>query len=212
MPYHIITIIFSSTNQMLFGRIIKQAEPFTFDANLADTEEILSPILAIHNVALGPENKGTTSLWVKKDNKEFLVISLSAEHPHAHLDLHLFIEDETTLLVKGPGAIHVIGSFSGDDEGSEFGDKLYDDLEGEDEDEDEEDEDEDSEEAPVKAVQTKTQPALKHVAPSGDKKSPLAKPQTAAAPTKAPLGKAASPAGSPALGGKSAPVDESDED
>ena len=122
---------------MLFGRVVKQSEPFTFDANLADTQEIPSPVLSIHNVALGPEVKGATSLWVKKDEKEFLVITLSAEHPHASIDLHLFIEDEVTLLVKGPGSIHIIGSFDLEDE-PDFGDRF-----GDDEDEDDEDEDED---------------------------------------------------------------------
>ena len=78
------------------------------------TEEV-TPTLVIHNAALGPENRGATSLWVKKDEQEFLIATLSGEHSFASLNIYLFIDDNSELFVKGPGSIHLIGTFSNEE-------------------------------------------------------------------------------------------------
>lgn len=51
---------------MLFGKVLKQSTPFTFNLDILDTQEA-GAVLAIHNIALGPENQSATSLWVKKE-------------------------------------------------------------------------------------------------------------------------------------------------
>ena len=125
---------------MLFGKVLKQGAPFTFNEDILDNPEIAEAgaVLAIHNIALAPENLSQTSLWVKKDDQEFLIATLSKEHSHASIDLHLFIQDDSQLFVKGNGSIHVLGSFELDEEPFDsenlYGGEGDSDEEGEDED------------------------------------------------------------------------------
>jgi hypothetical protein len=83
---------------------------------------------------LSDENVGQTSLWVKKQGQEFLVAVLNKERLQAMVELNLYIYDDAELIVKGPGTMHVIGSFEmGREEiggdGGMYGDEedIYDD-------------------------------------------------------------------------------------
>ena len=165
---------------MLFGTIIKQGTPFAFNEALEESGQEIGPVLIISNLALGHENRGQTDLYIKKDDKEFLVATLNANNSHVQVDLQLFIEDEVELLVKGPGSIHVVGSFEAPGPYDGLGDS---DEEAEDDD-DEEDDDEEEEVAQKKAaLPAKPQQALKH---GSQTKAPV----TSAA-TKAPVAQTA---------------------
>lgn len=48
-------------------------------------------------------------LYIKKDDAEFLVASLTKERPQATINLFICLLDNITLLVKGSGSIHVAG-------------------------------------------------------------------------------------------------------
>ena len=49
---------------MIFGQVIKSTTPFKYNV-----ETGYPPVLLIHNVALGAEQTGSTSLYIRKDGQ-----------------------------------------------------------------------------------------------------------------------------------------------
>lgn len=134
--------------QMLFGQVVRESSPFKYSQ-----ESDLLPVILLHNAALGADNHGTTSLWIRKDGEEFLVTTLTPKAPHRALKIHLFVEDEVELFVKGPGSVHLLGTFDDPDLLEKFGGQEESEDEGEDEGEgesiDEEEEISEEEQIPV---------------------------------------------------------------
>ena len=56
-------------------------------------------------------SKESASLYFKKDDEEFLVVTLTKEKSQATVNLFLALVDDVTLLVKGNGIIHVVGFY-----------------------------------------------------------------------------------------------------
>lgn len=101
---------------MFFGKIISQAQPFRF-APTDNEEELEGTVLSLTNVVLAPSSKESVSLWVQKEDEEFLIATLTKEKPQATINLFLSLLDDATLKVKGNGVVHVVGFFEPDQEG-----------------------------------------------------------------------------------------------
>lgn len=103
--------------------------------------------MSLTNVVLAPSSKEGGSLWIKKDNEEYLIASLTKERPQATINLFISLVDELTLLVKGNATLHVVGFYEPDQDADlPFGEE---DLE------DEEDEEDEEEEVEEKSKETK---------------------------------------------------------
>jgi hypothetical protein len=94
---------------MFFGKVLNQGQTFKFNPH--DAEETQGEVLSITNVVLAPASKESVSLFAKKDNEEFLLVTLTKERPHAFLNVFLSLLDEVTLVAKGNGSIHITGFF-----------------------------------------------------------------------------------------------------
>jgi hypothetical protein len=121
---------------MFFGKIITQAQPYSFTES--EVDESSGEVLSLTNAALAPNSKESASLFVKNSEGEFLIAVLTKDKPHATINVFLSLMDEVKLIVKGNGNIHVVGFFepSQDDEFMNPAD-----LEGEEESDEEEEED-----------------------------------------------------------------------
>lgn len=100
---------------MFFGKIISQSQPFKFTPS--EDEDVEGTVLSLTNVVLAPSSKDSASLWVQKEEEEFLVATLTKEKPQATINLFISLLDDVTLIVKGNGIIHVVGFFEPDQEG-----------------------------------------------------------------------------------------------
>jgi cell division septation protein DedD len=176
---------------MFFGKVINKASPFTFSEEHVD--ETAGDVLSITNVTLAPGSGNQASLYIKKGDQEFLVVSLTKDKPQATVNLFIALIDEVTLVVKGDATIHFIGFFEPEQDGDfPLGDEEEDDEE-EDEEEDNEESEEEEVEAPKavapKAAAPVAAPAPKAAQPkvASPKTQPAAKPQAVKAqPAKAP--------------------------
>lgn len=83
-------------------------------------------------------------LYVKVQDKDYLIAVLTQQHPQATLDIHLSVLDNAQIHVKDNGTVHVVGLYD-----NEVDD---DDLEGEELDGEEDEEEEEEEEAAAKPV------------------------------------------------------------
>lgn len=94
--------------------------------------------MSLTNVVLAPSSKEAGSLWIKKDNEEYLIASLTKERPQATINLFISLVDELTLLVKGNATLHVAGFYEPDQEADlPFGEEDLEDLEDDEEEEEE---------------------------------------------------------------------------
>lgn len=92
-------------------------------------------MLSITNVTLAPGSGNQASLYIKKDEQEFLVASLAKDRPQATVNLFIALLDQVTLLVKGDATIHIVGFFEPEQDGDfPYGEE---DLEGEEDEEEE---------------------------------------------------------------------------
>jgi hypothetical protein len=98
---------------MFFGKILSQGQSFKFSAH--DAEESQGEVLSITNVILAPNSKESVSLYAKKDGQEFLIATLTKDHPHAVVNFFLTLVDEVTILTKGNGALHITGFYEPDE-------------------------------------------------------------------------------------------------
>lgn len=60
---------------MFFGQVISQSKPFAFTPE--NVSEEAGEVLSLTNVVLAPSSKEGGQLWIKKDNEEYLIASLS---------------------------------------------------------------------------------------------------------------------------------------
>lgn len=111
---------------MFFGKILNQGQSFKF--NPQDAEEAQGEVLSITNVVLAPTSKDSVSLFVKKENEEFLIATLTKERPQAVINVFISLLDEVTLTAKGNGSLHITGFYEPDQESG-----LPEDLEDDDE-------------------------------------------------------------------------------
>lgn len=63
---------------------------------------------------LAPTSNQGASLWVKKDNEEFLVANLTKEKPQVTINLFISLLDDVTLIAKGAGVLHITGFYEPD--------------------------------------------------------------------------------------------------
>lgn len=99
---------------MFFGKILSQGQTFKFAPSEAATFE--SDILSLTNVVLAPTSKEGASLYIKKDNQEFLVASLTKASPQVVINVFLALQDEAEFIVKGNGTLHITGFFEPEQE------------------------------------------------------------------------------------------------
>jgi hypothetical protein len=99
---------------MFFGKILNQGQTFKF--NPQDAEEAQGEVLSITNVVLAPSSKESVSLFVKKQNEEFLIATLTKERPQATINLFISLLDEVSLVAKGNGSLHITGFYEPDQE------------------------------------------------------------------------------------------------
>ena len=112
---------------MFFGKVINKGSPFKFSEDNVD--ETAGDVLSITNVTLAPGSGNQASFFIKKDEQEFLVASLTKERPQATVNLFLALLDQVTLVVKGDATIHIVGFFEPEQDGDfPYGEE---DLEGE---------------------------------------------------------------------------------
>jgi len=96
-------------------------------------------VLSLTNVVLAPTSKDSASLWIKKDNAEFLIASLTKDRSHTAINVFISLLDEVTFTVKGNGVLHVTGFFEPDQQGDlPLGEQDLESLSDEEEDEEEE--------------------------------------------------------------------------
>lgn len=168
---------------MFFGKILSNNQTYKFSAD--EAEETQGEVLSLTNVVLAPTSKDGASLYLKKDNQEFLIASLTKDRPQSLINVFISLLDEVSLVVKGNGTLHVTGFF----EPEQAGDLALgeEDLDSED----------DEEEVEVANKTTTVTAALKPTAAKAA--SPLQKAQS-------PLQKAQSPQQKPQAAGKPAQV------
>jgi hypothetical protein len=76
---------------MFFGKILNSGQSFKF--NPTDAEDSQGEVLSITNAVLAPSSKESVSLYVKKDDQEFLIATLTKERPHAVINVFLSLLD-----------------------------------------------------------------------------------------------------------------------
>jgi hypothetical protein len=84
-------IIFYQQSKMFFGKILSQGQNFKFNPH--DAEESQGEVLSITNVVLAPSSKESVSLYVKKENVEFLIATVTKENPHVVINLFVSLLD-----------------------------------------------------------------------------------------------------------------------
>ena len=94
---------------MFFGKILNQGESYQFNAQNAD--EFQGEVLSITNAVLTPTSKESASLYIKQENKEFLIATLTKESPQISLNIFISLLDELQIYVKGNAAVHISGFF-----------------------------------------------------------------------------------------------------
>ena len=124
---------------MFFGKILNQGQSFKF--NPEDAGDSQGEVLSITNVVLAPSSKESVSLFVKRENEEFLIATLTKDKPHVVINLFLSLLDEAVLVTKGNGTLHLTGFYEVEEGPVPLGEE---DLEAEEE--SEEDEKEEGEE------------------------------------------------------------------
>ncbi len=121
---------------MFFGKILSQGQTYKFSAE--EAEESQGEVLSITNVVLAPTSKEAASLWIKKDNEEFLIANLTKDKPQVSINVFISLLDEVSLHTKGNGVLHITGFFEPDQQGDlPLGENE---LESEEEEEEEEEE------------------------------------------------------------------------
>lgn len=94
---------------MFFGKILNQGESYQFNAQNAD--EFQGEVLSITNAVLTPTSKDSASLFIKQDNQEYLIATLTKECPQISLNIFISLLDELQIFVKGNASVHISGFF-----------------------------------------------------------------------------------------------------
>ena len=76
---------------MFFGKILNSGQSFKF--NPTDAEDSQGEVLSITNAVLAPTSKESVSLYVKKEDPEYLIATLTKERPHAVINVFLSLLD-----------------------------------------------------------------------------------------------------------------------
>jgi hypothetical protein len=76
---------------MFFGKILNQGQTFKF--NPEDAADSQGEVLSITNVVLAPSSKESVSLFVKRENEEFLIATLTKDRPQAVINLFISLLD-----------------------------------------------------------------------------------------------------------------------
>ena len=92
---------------MFFGKILNKNRPFPYTAE--SVEAVNGEVLSITNLALDPKSEEPASLFIKKQDGEYLIATATKEKPHQMLNLFISLADKITLIVKGNGSVHVSG-------------------------------------------------------------------------------------------------------
>lgn len=87
----IVSNIFYQQPKMFFGKILNQGQTFKF--NPEDAADSQGEVLSITNVVLAPSSKESVSLFVKRENEEFLIATLTKDRPHVVINLFLSLLD-----------------------------------------------------------------------------------------------------------------------
>ena len=94
---------------MFFGKVLNQRERYQFNAQ--NTDEFQGEVLSITNAVLTPSSKESASIYIKQDNQEFLIATLTKEFPQISLNIFISLLDELEIFVKGNASVHVSGFF-----------------------------------------------------------------------------------------------------
>jgi hypothetical protein len=76
---------------MFFGKILASGQTFKF--NPTDAEDSQGEVLSITNVVLAPSSKDSASLYIKKENEEFLIATLTKEKSQVVVNVFISLLD-----------------------------------------------------------------------------------------------------------------------